>query len=96
MIVLNVTYRFKPGMREPFLNAVVSEGIDRKCREEGGNAQYAYFRPVEDDGQLLLVEKWRDADALKAHGATAHMQRLRELKAQYVDETILERFEAQN
>ena len=73
----------------------MSEGIDRKCREEDGNAQYAYFRPVEDDGQLLLVEKWRDKDALRAHAAQPHFARIGEVKAEFVDDTVIEKFVAE-
>ena len=93
MIVLNVTYKCRPGMREAFLNAIKSEGIDEASRAEAGNGKYDYFIPFADDGSLLLVEHWRDADALAAHGQTPHFQRLGELKKSFVTETVIERFE---
>lgn len=94
MIVLNVTYRCKPGMRDAFLARIVSEGIDAACRKEDGNMQYAYFLPFAGGDDLLLVEKWRDAEALKTHGTQPHYLRLGALKAEYVNETAIERFEA--
>ena len=42
MIVLNVTYKCKAGMREKFLEKIVSEGIDVACRAEAGNIKYDY------------------------------------------------------
>ena len=87
MIVLNVTYRCKPDMREPFLERILAEGIDAACRAEAGNIRYDY-------DELLLVEKWRDGDALKAHGKMPHMARLAALKPEYVTETVIERYEA--
>lgn len=94
MIVLNVTYKCKPGLREKFLEAILRKGIDIASRLEQGNLKYDYYLPFDGSGdELLLVEHWRDAGALAAHGKTPHFLRLRELKTAYVDETRIERFE---
>ena len=93
MIVLNVTYKCRPGKREAFLNAIQSEGIDLASRLEAGNVKYDYYLPFEDNGDLLLVEHWRDADALAAHGQTPHFLKLGGLKKTFVTETRIERFE---
>ena len=92
MIVLNVTYKCKPGMREAFLERILQEGIDIACRLEQGNIKYDYYLPVDGGDELLLVEKWQDADALKAHGSMPHFLRLGALKAEYVNETVIEKF----
>ena len=92
MIVLNVTYRCKPGMREAFLTAIRSNGIDEASRKEAGNLKYDYYIPLGGD-DLLLIEKWRDADALRLHAETPHYAKLKELKPQHVTETVVERFE---
>ena len=47
----------------------------------------------DDSDDLLLVEKWRDADALAAHGRQPHFARLGDLKAEFVIETVIEKFE---
>ena len=94
MIVLNVTYRCKPQMRGEFLERIMAEGVDVASRTEAGNLKYAYYIPAEDDDELLLVEKWRDEDALKAHGKTPHFARLGAFKPEYVADTVVERFEA--
>ena len=93
MIVLNVTYRCKPGMRDAFLERIMAEGIDIACRAEPGNLKYDYYYPADDGDEVLLVEKWRDAVALKTHSEMPHFIRLAAIKPIYVTETVVERFE---
>ena len=93
MIVLNVTYLCKPGMRDEFLERIIAEGIGETSRNEAGNIKYDYYLPVDGGDELLLVEKWRDADAIAAHGGQPHFAKLKALKAEYVTDTVIERFE---
>ena len=93
MIVLNVTYQCKPGMRDAFLGKIISEGIDAASRCEAGNCKYDYYLPAGGREELLLVEKWRDAGSLAEHGKQPHYARLKKLKSEYVDNTVIERFE---
>ena len=93
MIVLNVTYRCKPEMREEFLEMIMTEGIDVASRAEDGNETYDYYTPADGSDDLLLVEKWRDADALARHVKQPHYARLGELKSEFVLETVIEKFE---
>ena len=92
MIVLNVTYKCKPQMRDEFLEMIISEGIDVECRAEEGNLKYDYFIPTDDSDDLLLVEKWRDAEALAIHSKQPHFAKLGEIKKDYVNDTIIEKF----
>ena len=92
MIVLNVTYKCKPEMREDFMEAIITEGIDVACRAESGNMKYEYYYPAEEGDELLLIEKWTDADALAAHWKQEHYLRLGELKKEFVNETVVEKF----
>ena len=92
MIVLNVTYHCHPGLRDAFLQSVRAEGIDAASRAEDGNAQYESFLPADGGDRLLLLEKWRDAEALSAHARQSHFARLGELKAQCVRETVIEKY----
>ena len=96
MIVLNVTYKCKPNMRDDFLEAIMAEGIDVECRAEEGNLKYDYYYAANDDDELLLVEKWRDAEALAVHSKQPHFARLVEIKKEYVKDTIIEKFECNN
>ncbi len=93
MIVLNVTYSCRPGMRDEFLQKIREEGIDAVSRAEEGNRKYDYYIPAGGGDELLLIEKWSGADAIAAHGRQPHFARLGELKPLYVIETHIERFE---
>ena len=92
MIVLNVTYKCKPELREAFLERIRKEGIDAASRAEAGNLKYDYYIPYDASDDLLLIEKWADEDALKAHAETPHYAKLKELKPAYVTDTLVERF----
>lgn len=92
MIVLNVTYKCKPGMREAFLEAIRAEGLDAASRAEAGNSKYDYYFAADEPDVLLLVEHWRDEEAVRLHNAEPHFRRIGEVKAAFVEETILERF----
>ncbi|MBR0445062.1 MAG: antibiotic biosynthesis monooxygenase [Clostridia bacterium] len=92
MIVLNVTYKCKPGLREEFLERILSEGIDEKSRAEEGNFKYDYYLSFEDNDELLLVEKWENDEALAAHGKQPHFLLLGELKPDYVTDMRVEKF----
>ena len=93
MIVLNVTYKCKPGAREEFLEMIMANGIDVSSRAEAGNIKYDYYMPVENDDEMLLVEKWADVDAFASHKKQPHFARLGELKPEYVLDTVIDRFE---
>ena len=60
-----------------------ADGLDRArsamekmvmgSRAEDGCLTYAYGQDVLDPTLIHVVERWRDREALKAHGASAHM-----------------------
>lgn len=86
---LNVTYKMKPGMREEFLTALAQSGLPEIFRQENGCLQYSYFRSVEDEDCLLLVERWTDRDAQKRHLETPHIPKLAAIKERCVLDTSL-------
>lgn len=95
MIVINVIYHCKEGKRDEFLKALLAEGLDKKCQTDAGNIKYDYYLPAAEDGTLLLVERWKDEESLKAHIAAPHMARIGELKNLYVDHTELQKMESE-
>ena len=93
MIVLNVTYLCKPGMREPFLAKIKEEGLDAACRAEMGCMKYDYYFSESERDELFLLEKWSDEDALAEHGKQPHFARIGELKKDYVNDTVVEKYQ---
>ena len=87
MMLFQVTYTMLPGQRDAFLQMMRESGILDQIRREEGCLDYRFYLPEEEDGTLLLVERWTGPEAQKAHMATSHMARLGQVKAQYVAET---------
>ena len=92
MIVLNVTYNCSPEQRDAFLKKLNEEGLAAACRAEAGNIKYDYYLPADGSGELLLVEKWQDKEALKAHTKLPHFARIGEVKNEIGIETVIEKF----
>ena len=89
MMLFQVTYTMLPGQRDAFLKMMRESGILDEIRREEGCLDYRYYLPEEEDGTLLLMERWTGPEAQKAHMATGHMARLGQVKSQYVAETSL-------
>ena len=94
MIVLNVIYKCKPGMRDAFLQRLSDEGIAAASRADEGCIKYDYYVPVDDPDDLLLVEKWESAEALQKHIGQPHLALLRGIKDEYTTGTVGEKYQA--
>lgn len=89
MLLIQVTYTMRPGQREAFVRKIRETGILDTIRGEKGCLGYSYYLPEEEDGTLLLVEKWTGAPAQKAHLETPHMKQMAAFKPEYVADTKL-------
>jgi len=54
------------------LRDVLTEMVARTNEEEGCD-HYSFARAVGDPDLLIISERWASAEALAAHGASAHM-----------------------
>ena len=86
-LILYVRYTAKPGCRESFVRDIVEAGILTQIRQEDGCLAYDYYFSAQDENELLLIERWQSAGHQRVHMQQPHMTRLRELKAQYIDDT---------
>lgn len=89
MLLIQVTYTMRPGQREAFVRKIRESGILDAIRGEEGCLGYSYYLPEEEDGTLLLIEKWTGAPAQKAHLETPHMKQMAAFKPEYVADTKL-------
>lgn len=89
MLLIQVTYTMRPGQRDAFVRKIRESGILDAIRGEEGCLGYSYYLPEEEDGTLLLIEKWTDAPAQKAHLETPHMKQMAAFKPEYVVDTKL-------
>lgn len=89
MLLIQVTYTMRPGQRDAFVRKIRESGILDAIRGEEGCLGYSYYLPEEEDGTLLLVEKWTGAPDQKAHLETPHMKQMAAFKPEYVADTKL-------
>ena len=90
MLGLNVTYIMKPGMREEFLRRLEEGKFRQAALGDAGCLGYDYYRSVEDEDVLLLVERWADHQAQQVHLRQPHMDLVRQVKEACVAETKLD------
>jgi quinol monooxygenase YgiN len=91
-ILVNVKYSIKPGKRDEFLEKVNEQGIVIHSKAEPGNYQYEYYKPVDSENVLFLMEMWVSSEAQAAHGKAEHYQRLQALKKEYVTDVAIEKY----
>ena len=90
--ILEVHYTVRDGMREAFYERIISEGIAAASRNEPGNESYDYYFSTDNVNELLLLEVWKNEEAVKAHGRTEHFARLGAVKQEFVLDTKIYRY----
>ncbi len=69
---------------------LTGSGRERPARagtQESGCLKYDYYRSVDNENQILLVERWSSAAAQTVHLAKPHMLALVSLKKKYISGT---------
>lgn len=91
-ILVLVRYTVKPGLRAEFLKQADEQGVIWGSRAEKGNLKYEYSLPLESENDVILTELWTDGEAVAAHRDTPHFGKLQELKTQYIDDVVIDRY----
>ncbi len=82
-ITINIYYTGENGDAENFAREMISSGIVSQIRAEYGNLKYEYFVPLDNDKTILLIDSWKNQEALDKHHASPMMQRIIELREKY-------------
>ena len=82
MIQINGTIRLAPGTvaNSPDVVASIVKMVTGS-RAEDGCLDYTFAQDLADRDTLVIFERWRDADALAAHGQSAHMAEFQKVMA---------------
>ena len=91
-ITVNIYYTGKDDDAKKFAEEMVSSGLVDAVRAEEGNERYAYFFPMDDPQTVLLIDRWRDQEALDIHHKTEMMQKIAALREKYHLKMRVERF----
>lgn len=91
-ITINLYYTGKEGSARKFAQEMVDSGIVEEVRAEEGNEKYEYFFPMEDPETVLLIDRWRDQEALDFHHKSPMMDKIAALRDKYKLRLRVERF----
>ncbi len=83
MITINLFYKGKGGSAKAFAEEMEKSGIADRIRAEEGNMGYRYFMPLDDPETVLLIDSWRDEEALESHHQSEMMLSLSALREKY-------------
>jgi quinol monooxygenase YgiN len=82
-IVMNLYYTGENGSAKKFAEEMTASGTVAKIRAEAGNEKYEYFFPMEDPETVLLIDSWKDQQALDVHHASPMMAQIAALRDKY-------------
>ncbi len=82
-LTINIYYTGENGTARKFVDEMVTKGIVDRIRKEEGNLKYEYFFPIDDRETVLLIDKWKDEEALDVHHKSKMMQEIAELREKY-------------
>ena len=91
-LTVHLYYTGKNGAARKFAEEMISTGTVADIRAEDGNLRYEYYLPVEDPETVLLIDSWRDQEALDAHHASPMMAAIASLREKYDLHMKVERF----
>lgn len=92
MITINIIYKGENDNALKFVKEMIEEGIVEKIRNEKGNIRYEYFVSYEKPNEVLLVDAWKDQEALDIHHGSDMMEKIKELRDKYDLHMSVERY----
>ena len=91
-ITINIYYKGKNGNAKKFANEMISSGIVDRVRKEVGNLKYEYFFSMDDKETVLLIDRWKNEEALDIHHKSEMMKEIAELRKKYHLSMKVEKF----
>lgn len=91
-ITINIYYTGENGSARKFAEEMTKTGVVDRIRSEEGNLRYEYFVPFDDDETVLLIDSWKDQEALDIHHASPMMAEIAALREKYDLHMRVERY----
>lgn len=91
-ITVNIYYTGKSESAKKFAGEMISSGVVDRIRREEGNLRYEYFFPMEDEETVLLIDSWKDQEALDRHHDSPMMGEILQLREKYDLHMRVERY----
>ena len=87
-ITVNILYSGKNGNARKFVEEMTAEGIVDAVRAEAGNENF----PMDDSESVLLIDRWKDQEAIDLHHKSEMMAQIAALRQKYHLKMKIERF----
>ena len=91
-LIINIYYTGINGSARKFAEEMVSSGIVDRVRAEVGNERYEYFFPMDDKETVMLIDKWKNQEALDLHHKSEMMKEIADLRNKYGLKMRVEKF----
>ena len=91
-IFVNLYYTGENGSARRFVEEMISSGTVEAIRKEEGNIRYEYFQALDDPETVMLIDAWRDQEALDVHHSSPMMNTIASLREKYDLHMRAERF----
>ncbi len=82
-LTINIYYTGENGSARKFAEEMVSSGVVERVRNEEGNEKYEYFFPMDDKETVLLIDRWKNQEALDIHHKSPMMKEIADLREKY-------------
>ena len=91
-LIVNIHYTGKNGNARKFAEEMVSSGIAQRVRAEEGNERYEYYFPMDDPETVMLIDRWKNEEALEFHHKSEMMKEIAKLRNKYNLSMKVEKF----
>jgi len=91
-ITVNIYYTGENGNARKFAEEMEQSGTVAAIRAEEGNKKYEYFYPKNDPETVLLIDSWKNQEAIDKHHTSPMMNKITELRNKYDLHMRVERF----
>jgi len=91
-ITVNLYYMGENGNARKFAEEMERSGVADRIRAEEGNLKYEYFIPMNLPETVLLIDSWKDQDAIDKHHASPMMGEIAALREKYDLHMRVERY----
>ena len=82
-IVIHLYYTGRNGSARRFAEEMERSGTADLIRKEHGNEGYGYFLSLDDPETVLLIDAWKDQEALDAHHSSPMMATISKLREKH-------------
>ncbi len=91
-ITINLRYTGTDGSAGKFVKEMIESGTVEAIRKEEGNLRYEYYLSLDDPETILLIDSWKDQEAIDRHHASLMMNTIARLREKYDLHMSAERF----